>query len=43
MRLIDIGLLQSKNVKLRQLTVTVRAGSKVNCSEGKFKLTNYID
>ena len=39
MRLIDIGLPQSKN----KVTVTVRPGSKVKYNEGKYKLTNYID
>ena len=41
MRLIDIGLPQSKNEV--NLTVTVRPGSKVKYNEGKYKLTNYID
>ena len=38
--LIDIGLLQSKKIKL---AVTVRPGTKVKYNKGKYKLTNYLD
>ena len=39
-RLIDIGLPQSKKIKL---TLTVRPGSKVKYNEGKYKLIKYIN
>ena len=40
MRLVDIGLPQSKN---KVNSDGIRPGSKVKYNEGKYKLTNYID
>ena len=40
MGLMDTGFPRVKKINL---TVTVRAGSKVKYNEGKYNLTNYMD